>query len=210
MAGISVWNGRLPGARQFGCAGSSTKPRPRFCSTMPVPSTTSPEPNGTEQAVDQRHHVAVAVGDRQVYGLARQRLARHRRRERAARIDQRRAAARVLLVEQRRRRHPCVLRVGDEARRGRRTRASSPRCAGAARRRCRWRARARRSTRARSARAARRRPACWAASRAGGSRGSRSRSARPRSSGARRDRRAPRSPSFAARNAAMRSAIAPR
>ena len=39
-----VWNGRLPGATTLGLRGSRLKPLPRFCSEMPVPGTTTPEP----------------------------------------------------------------------------------------------------------------------------------------------------------------------
>ena len=45
MAAISVWKGRLPGPRQFGCAGSVPKEEPRLCRTTPVPGGTTPEPN---------------------------------------------------------------------------------------------------------------------------------------------------------------------
>ncbi len=36
-AGISVWNGRFPGATVFGSPGSIVKPAPRSCSAKPVP-----------------------------------------------------------------------------------------------------------------------------------------------------------------------------
>ncbi len=39
-----VWNGRLPPSAKFGWPGVVTKPAPRFCSEMPVPGTTTPEP----------------------------------------------------------------------------------------------------------------------------------------------------------------------
>ena len=39
-----VWKGRLPGPTWLGCPGLSEKPAPRFCSEMPVPGTTTPEP----------------------------------------------------------------------------------------------------------------------------------------------------------------------
>jgi hypothetical protein len=35
-AGMMVWYGRFPGARQFGCAGSSMKLAPRFCRAQPL------------------------------------------------------------------------------------------------------------------------------------------------------------------------------
>ena len=43
--GMSVWNGRLPGATVFGSPGSSVNPAPRLCSAKPVPGTTTPDPN---------------------------------------------------------------------------------------------------------------------------------------------------------------------
>ena len=70
MPGMIVWNGRLPGAMQFGCAGSSEKPQPRFCSAMPVSPATMPEPKAQIEAVDQRDDVAVAVGGGEVHGVA--------------------------------------------------------------------------------------------------------------------------------------------
>ena len=45
MTGHSVWNGRLRGANTFGWSSSNLNSDPRFCSTMPVSGTTSPEPN---------------------------------------------------------------------------------------------------------------------------------------------------------------------
>ena len=42
--GMIVWNGRFLGPTRFGWPGFSTKPAPRFCSAMPVPGTTTPEP----------------------------------------------------------------------------------------------------------------------------------------------------------------------
>ena len=44
MPGMIVWNGRLPGAMQFGCSGSGEKPNERFCSTTPVSPASTPEP----------------------------------------------------------------------------------------------------------------------------------------------------------------------
>ena len=47
-AGMMVWNGRLLGARQLGCSGSSMKFAPRFCSVKPQPSPTIPVPKPCE------------------------------------------------------------------------------------------------------------------------------------------------------------------
>ena len=49
MDAISVWNGRLPGARTLGCSGSTVKWRPRFCRQNPVPGGTTPEPNALKR-----------------------------------------------------------------------------------------------------------------------------------------------------------------
>jgi len=46
IAGIMVCSGRLRGAMQLKCPGSSTNPAPRFCSMMPVSPATTPLPNG--------------------------------------------------------------------------------------------------------------------------------------------------------------------
>src|SRR6516164_8033749 len=44
-AGLSVWNGSLPGARALSELGSSEKLAPRFCISTPVAGSTQPEPN---------------------------------------------------------------------------------------------------------------------------------------------------------------------
>ena len=43
--GLRVWNGFRPGASARCDFGSSEKPTPRFCQTMPVRGRTTPEPN---------------------------------------------------------------------------------------------------------------------------------------------------------------------
>eukprot|EP00049_Salpingoeca_infusionum_P007822 m.126597 g.126597 ORF g.126597 m.126597 type:complete len:89 (+) comp13837_c0_seq2:602-868(+) len=45
MPGMMVWYGRLPGAKQFGCASSREKLSPLFCRVNPQPCGTIPEPN---------------------------------------------------------------------------------------------------------------------------------------------------------------------
>ena len=40
-----VWKGRFPAASRFGWPSSSTNPAALFCSAMPVPGATTPEPN---------------------------------------------------------------------------------------------------------------------------------------------------------------------
>ena len=43
-AGMIVWYGRLPGPTSLGWPLVVTKPEARFCSAMPVPGGTMPEP----------------------------------------------------------------------------------------------------------------------------------------------------------------------
>ncbi len=43
--GMIVWNGRLRGATTLAWSGRTLNPEPRFWRLMPVPGTTTPEPN---------------------------------------------------------------------------------------------------------------------------------------------------------------------
>ena len=70
IAGISVWNGRLPGANWLGCPGSSEKPVPRLCSMMPVSPATTPDPKALKMLLMNDTAIAVLVDDREVGRVA--------------------------------------------------------------------------------------------------------------------------------------------
>src|SRR4030095_10762647 len=113
MEAISVWNGRLCGANAAGCAGSRLKCRPRFCSTTPVPSATTPEPKLLKtlwitlirlpwlSATHKTGRIALGVAK----GV----------RLRLAGIEVAASALSVGLREERRHRHPCVGGIADPA-----------------------------------------------------------------------------------------------
>ena len=83
-----VWYGRRPGST----APPTAKHAPRFWRTTPVPGATSPEPKGSEQALDEGDGHPVSVDGAQVDRAAR-RLG-HRRPPRAARRGTRARSAR--------------------------------------------------------------------------------------------------------------------
>ena len=61
-----VWNGRLCGATMFGLFGSSENAEPRLCSTKPYGAHGGAAAVDAEDAVNQRHHVAPAIGGGQI------------------------------------------------------------------------------------------------------------------------------------------------
>src|SRR5262245_502629 len=90
---MMVWQGRLPGVRALGCAGTSTKLAPRFCRQIPVSPATTPEPKlidsnklwmreTTLRSLSTQVTYTVlpnAVGFPGTYSLARSRVISHRR-----------------------------------------------------------------------------------------------------------------------------------
>ena len=106
-----VWNGRLPGASAFGCPGSSRKPAPRLCSTMPVSPQPTPEPKPVKRLWMNETRLPSLVGRAQVDGVARRGPAPAPRAR--ARRSAPRARARVGLVEERGDRDVGVLGIGD-------------------------------------------------------------------------------------------------